>query len=249
MEKYGFDKSWTEEQRRLGLIERCYDQATTARLARLGVSPGWKCLEVGAGNGSISRWMRDRVAPSGRVVALDLDTRFIDEEPGIEVRRGDILVDDVESDAYDLVFCRAVLHHVVGRQVDALRKMASALRPGGVLLAEEPWLGAVLASRTPAYARAWGALDDAMPADYGWAVTLPTALQEAGLVEIETCGEAVIVRGGTPEAELYRLTIEAVRARVPTDVDIDSGLKVLLDPSAFEPGVVWYSAWGRREIA
>ena len=49
--EYGFDKSWTEEQRRTRLIERCYDQATTARLARLGVSPGWKCLEVGAGNG------------------------------------------------------------------------------------------------------------------------------------------------------------------------------------------------------
>jgi hypothetical protein len=78
---------------------------------------------------------------------------------------------------------------------------------------------------------------------------LPTALQEAGLVEIETCAEAVIVRGGTPEAELYRLTIEAVRARVPTDVDIDSGMEILLDPSAFEPGVVWYSAWGKREIA
>jgi hypothetical protein len=37
-----------------------------------------------------------------------------------------------------------------------------------------------------------------------------------------------------------------VRDRIPTDVDIDSGLAHLRDLTAFEPGVVWYSTWGRR---
>jgi hypothetical protein len=29
-------------------------------------------------------------------------------------------------------------------------------------------------------------------------------------------------------------------------VDIDAGLDLLKDPTTFEPGVVWYYAWGRR---
>lgn len=129
--------------------------------------------------------------------------------------------------------------------------MAAALRfrPGGVLLEEAPYLGAMLASRAPAWVTAFQALHNAMPnADYAWAVALPTALHAAGLSEIEASGEAEVVRGATPQAELLRLTLEAVRERVP-DTDIDSGIEVLLDVGAFEPGVVWYTAWGRRDRA
>ncbi len=128
--------------------------------------------------------------------------------------------------------------------------MAAALRPGGVLVAEEPYLGAMLASRTPAWVTTFQALHDAMPnADYAWAVALPAALHAAGLNEIEASADADVVRGATPEAELLRLTIEAVRERIPADTDIDAGIEVLRDAEAFEPGVVWYTAWGRRDRA
>jgi SAM-dependent methyltransferase len=110
---YGFDKSWSQEQRRLALIEQCYDPPTTARLDRLGVARGWRCLEIGAGNGSISHWLCNRVAPDGRVVAMDLNTRFLKDEPRIEVRQGDFLTEPVEQDFYDLVSCRATrVHHL-----------------------------------------------------------------------------------------------------------------------------------------
>ena len=183
MQGYGFDPSWSDERRRLALIERCYDPATTSRLEELGVGAGWQCLEAGAGGGSIARWLRDRVNPGGRVVALDLDIRFVENERGIEARRCDILAAELEADTYDLVHCRALLHHLPGKQLAALRRMAAALRfrPGGVLLEEEPYLGAMLASRTPAWVTAFQALHNAMPnADYAWAVALPTALHAAG---------------------------------------------------------------------
>jgi SAM-dependent methyltransferase len=187
------------------------------------------------------------VSRGGKVVALDLDIRFIENEPGVEARQGNILEAELEGDTYDLVHCRALLHHLRGEEVAALRRMVAALRPGGLLVAEEPYLGAMLASRTPAYAAVFEALHHAMPnADYAWAVALPAALHAAGLSEIETRGHAEVVRGATPQAELLRLTVEAVRERIPADTDIDSGLDVLRDPEAFEPGVVWYSAWGRR---
>jgi SAM-dependent methyltransferase len=250
MSGYGFDPSWSDERRRLALIERCYDPMTISRLAELGVAAGWRCVDVGAGGGSIARWLRDRVGPDGSVVAVDLDTRFFENEPGIESRRLDILADELERDAYDLVHCRLLLIHLRGKQLDAARRLVAALRPDGVLLASEIYLGAMLASPTPALASVWRAFHEAMPnADYGWAPGLPATLQAAGLTNVEAFGYADVVRGGTPEAESLRLTVEAVRERIPANVGIDAGLNRLRDPTAFEPGLVWYTAWGRRSAS
>jgi SAM-dependent methyltransferase len=179
--------------------------------------------------------------------ADNLDARFFENEAGIEARRLDILTDELEHDACDLVHCRLLLHHLRGRQLDAVRRMVAVLRPGGVLLTTECYLGAMLASPTPALALAWRVFHEAMPnADYAWAPALPATLLAADLTNVEASAHADLVRGGTPEAELLRLTVEAVRERIPTDVDIDSGLAHLRDPTALEPGIVWYSAWGRR---
>jgi SAM-dependent methyltransferase len=249
VDRYGFDPSWDDEQRRLALLEHCLDQVTTTILTSLGVGVGSKCLEVGAGNGSIARWLRDQVTPSGQVVALDLDIRYFKDDPGIDARECDILVDEIEHDNFDLVHCRALLHHLPGSEVNALRRLASALRPGGVLVAEEPWFGAMFASPTPALATMWKALDDAMPADYMWAVGLAQALHDAGLTEIEMSGDAHLIRGGSPEAQLFQLTIAAVRDRIPAGIDLDTGLSLLNDSDVFEPSTVWYSAWGKREPA
>jgi SAM-dependent methyltransferase len=248
VEGYGFDPSWSDERRRLALIERCYDPITTSRLTELGVAAGWRCLDVGAGGGSIARWLRDRVGPDGSVVAIDLDTRFFENEPGIEARQADILADDIEQDAFDLVHCRLLLHHLRGRQLEAVRRMASALRPGGLLFVSECYLGAMLASPTRAFAEMWRGFYAAMPnADYDWAVAVPATVQAAGLVAVDARGDVDLMRGGTPLAELLRLTVEAVRARAPDDVDVDAGLRVFGEPAAFEPSIVWYTAWGRRE--
>src|SRR5882757_6137206 len=78
----------------------------SSMLEQIGVGEGWRCLDVGAGGGSISRWLRDRVGPDGRVVSVDLDTRFVEDEPGIEALQLDILSDDLEQEAFDLVHCR-----------------------------------------------------------------------------------------------------------------------------------------------
>lgn len=96
------------ESRRLRLLEACRDPGTIRRLDRLGVSRGWGCLEVGAGHGSITRWLAERVGPTGSVIAADIDPRFLTDMPaGVDVRRFDIRHDDLEVDTYDLVHCRA----------------------------------------------------------------------------------------------------------------------------------------------
>jgi hypothetical protein len=57
------------ERERLAVLTRIADPITTRCLTDLG--PGWRCLDVGAGDGSVARWL------AGRVVATDLNPRFL----------------------------------------------------------------------------------------------------------------------------------------------------------------------------
>ena len=65
------------EYERLRLIEKAFDPTTQRRLLATGIQPGWQCLEVGAGAGSISRFLAEKVGPKGRVVAADIAPRFV----------------------------------------------------------------------------------------------------------------------------------------------------------------------------
>ncbi|HEY2205772.1 MAG TPA: SAM-dependent methyltransferase, partial [Pseudonocardia sp.] len=84
------------ERRRLRHLEAWHDPATVRHLRATGIGAGWRCLEVGAGGGSITRWLGEQVGTSGSVVALDADPRYLTDLPGtVEVRRHDLLVDDL----------------------------------------------------------------------------------------------------------------------------------------------------------
>ena len=98
------------------------DPIERAHITQLGVRPGWRCLELGSGNGSIAQALAEHVAPTGHVVASDIDLRFIVDlqMPCLEIRQIDILHDSVEEGSYDFVV------------------MITALKPGGALLSMEP---------------------------------------------------------------------------------------------------------------
>jgi len=127
------------EVERLTILERIYDPDTIAWVERTGVTSGWHCLVPGAGQGSMARWLAHRVGPSGRVLATDVDTAVLAQSAftNLDVRRHDILTDELEQDAFDLVLVRYLLTHLVGRQQVAVGRLVEALRPGGWLVVEE----------------------------------------------------------------------------------------------------------------
>jgi ubiquinone/menaquinone biosynthesis C-methylase UbiE len=69
---------------------------------------------VGGGGGSITEWLCQQVGPRGQVVATDINTRFLEalDYPNLEVRHHDILADELEPAAFDLVHVRFVLMHL-----------------------------------------------------------------------------------------------------------------------------------------
>ncbi len=138
MTDYMLDNAWRQARERLAALEAWLDPGTTRHLEALGVGAGWRCLEVGAGGGSVAAWLGARVGPSGYVLATDIDTRFLDAlaAPNVEVRQHDIVTEALPEGAFDLVHARAVLEHLPQHE-RALGRMAAALKPGGWLLVED----------------------------------------------------------------------------------------------------------------
>src|ERR1700758_3786464 len=89
---FAADAEAGDELERLKLIEAAFDAHTFRHLDTIGVEIGWRCLEVGAGAGSVVRGLSERVGATGKVVAADIDPRFIGDlqQANIEVRRCDI---------------------------------------------------------------------------------------------------------------------------------------------------------------
>src|SRR5215471_5660110 len=79
-DRYAYDHAWSEERVRLAGLEAALDPGTNAHLLRLGLGPGSRCLEVGAGGGAVAFWLAEQVSPGGSVVATDLETDFLESE-------------------------------------------------------------------------------------------------------------------------------------------------------------------------
>jgi SAM-dependent methyltransferase len=100
------------------------------------------CLEIGCGGGDVARDLAGMVAPSGRVLATDIDDVQLDiarDEsraiPNLDYRRSDI-TQEIPEGPFDLVHARFVLTHIADPAA-ALGRVKSALKPGGALVLED----------------------------------------------------------------------------------------------------------------
>ena len=100
----------------------------------IGVSPGWRCCDVGAGAGSVARALHDR---AGTVVALDADTRYLEplQSGSFSVVEADVESAELPADL-DLLHARFLLDLLADPRA-IIEKFISALRPGGWLFLEE----------------------------------------------------------------------------------------------------------------
>jgi SAM-dependent methyltransferase len=137
---YLLDHSWEHEHARLSILAQALDPYTIRHLETIGVTTGWRCLEVGGGIGTIAQWLSQRVGSTGYVLVTDLECDFLEAiaSPNLEVRQHNICIDPLEANSFDLVHSRAVLEHMPfsARQA-AINNMLSALKPGGWLCIED----------------------------------------------------------------------------------------------------------------
>ncbi len=129
---------------RLRVLSRVWGDTTESLLRSVGVGPGMRCLDVGCGAGDVSLLLASLVGPSGAVVDSDSDGVQLDlvraECQRLGVTTVELVLEDVMelevSGAYDVVYSRFVLEHLPD-PLEALRRMWRAVRPGGLLVAED----------------------------------------------------------------------------------------------------------------
>jgi SAM-dependent methyltransferase len=256
---YAYDHGWSEERIRLAGLESVLDEGTRQHLTRLGVGAGSRCLEIGAGAGSVAGWLASQVGADGEVVATDLETDFLESRaasyPSLKVLRHDISAEELPG-GFDLVHARWLVEWLPDRRL-ALARMAAALRPGGSLLVEEPDFVTIFgAAEPPALRRAMLAgmryLQSTGPVDVEYGRRLVDDLDAAGLVDVAAEGRCAIVRGGSPPAAHFLgLTLEKLRHGMMashriSEGELDSALAALQDPSLTVVMPMTVAAWGRR---
>ena len=215
MSGYALPHGLAGEEQRLALMSTLLDPFEFACMERLGVGPGCRCLEFGCGNGSISLALAERVAPTGLVIASDINISYISrlKGPCLQVRRIDILQDPIEESSYDFVVARALLHHVPSAR-NCLQRMLTALKPGGVLLSIEPdMLPCTVAE--PASMRAFwqGWLNWSVEAgiDYFLGREIPAWLDSLGVEDIASEGHTAIFNGRSDWANYWMATIRELQ--------------------------------------
>ena len=81
----------------------CSTEKRIANLASVGIEPGWNCLDVGAGGGTIATWLCTQVGPRGGVTATDINTRFLKSirRPNLQIQRHDIVSDSLPEGRFE----------------------------------------------------------------------------------------------------------------------------------------------------
>lgn len=255
---YAFDNAGAQTRRRFVALPALYDPTTKRHMRDRGLGRGWNCLEIGAGNGSIAAWLAQQVAPTGSVLATDIDTRFLDslEVPCLTVQRHDIVTDPLPNGFYDLIHARLVLIHLPQRQA-VLERMIEALKPGGWLVIEDFDCSSVDADpdvdQVPDPPTSIAALQTVLTArgcDRLYGRRIAWLLRTHGLQDVEAESRGLLCTGASLFSSLMQANIEQVRDEIletgVTPAKFDADHARMDDPSeAFLTPTMW-SAWGRR---
>jgi SAM-dependent methyltransferase len=259
--EYLFEHAWELERRRLDLLEQVFDPGTVEHLGRIPLPIGGRCLEVGAGAGSIARWMCDRVGPDGWVVATDLDTGFLEQltEKNLEIRRHDIVAGELEEGAYDLVHSRLVLDHLPARR-QVLKRMAAALRPGGWMVQEVfDWSSLVVPAACTGgelHTRLHEGLRAVFAAVGGsseYGRHLPLEFLAADLVDVGAEGRVHVALPGTPAGAWWQMSLTALRDPLlgsggMSEPEVDAALAACDEDGYCSLYPTLVTVWGRRPL-
>jgi SAM-dependent methyltransferase len=253
--KYVFDNAAPQAQARLAALADVHDEGTIRHLLARGVTDGWKCLEIGGGLGTITRWLSDRVGAPGYVLTTDINTRFLATigRDNVEVRRHDVLTDPLPDSTFDVAYARLVVEHLSDPDL-ALARMVMAIKPGGWLIVEDFEVGssgaddlAECAFKTLAAMRRVTARAGA---DLRLGLSLGHRFRARGLVHVGHEGRVRLYRGNSAAARLARLNFEQLREEILatglTAAEFEADL-ARLDDEEFEwrSPTLW-TAWGQR---
>jgi len=251
--------STDDEAARLGKLQGLHDEASIRRLGALGVGPGRHCLELGAGAGSIARWMADQVGPSGSVTAVDRDAGQLGplgRAPNVSVIEDDLVTMAFAEAAFDVIHSRSVLMHV-DEATAVVSKLVPALRPGGAMLFEEADGAPAATAIDPP--EPFVAVMVPLARRWTWARGLAHLLTGLGMVDVHDDVRDGPLTGGSAVGVFWQHTLRSIRPLLTAssltggadggpvdDATVDAMLALLDDPDFCVPFALRHNVSGRR---
>jgi SAM-dependent methyltransferase len=235
-------------------------------LDRVGVTEGWRVIDLGCGPSGILDLLADRVGPAGRVVGLDFEpanvalarefaaTRGL---ANVEVMQGDAHRTDFPPASFDLVHARTLLINIPDPAA-AVAEMVRLARPGGWVAVLEPDGVSVCYPPLPAWDRLIEIFLSAQRVDGADSFIgrrLPELFRQAGLADIGVAAMADIYPAGnsrrTIRADLVRsMRPKILAAGIASERELDEVDQAvrghLSDPDTLVMPNLLFLAWGRR---
>ncbi|TDD81099.1 class I SAM-dependent methyltransferase [Actinomadura darangshiensis] len=240
---YLFDTASELGLHHMNFLENLFDPITADRLDAVGVRAGARCLDIGAGGGSVTRRLAGMAGPAGKVVSIDLDIDHLTAAPGVTVLRHDITEGVPPGGPFDLIHARLVLVHLPARE-RVLTMLVDALAPGGSLvlgeLTDRP--PRVLSAPSPADAELFKRIQylsmeivgPAAGQSFLWGTEVAHRMADAGLVDVQGVEYCRITRGGDDGCLLHRnLNVQAEPALLAagaTAEELERYRELMLDP-------------------
>ncbi|WP_340609694.1 class I SAM-dependent methyltransferase [Xenorhabdus bharatensis] len=259
MSSYTLDNSYRQASYRLSLLEHHLDPMTQRRIKMLDLAQGSRCLEIGAGNGSIAKWLCRHVGASGSVVATDINTTLLEhiELPNLEIWEHDILKSELPDSSFDFIHARWVLYHLPSNLEYVIQRMINALRPSGILLLEDIDFFPINTSSSAVYREFMTALANAMATSSGrdgfCMRNLPKIIATTELTQVGGEGDLPVIQGGGAAAKFVELTAVQIREKMLADSSLsldkfERGLQLLNSPDFWAFGAANIAVWGRKNI-
>jgi SAM-dependent methyltransferase len=258
MQPYILDNTSALEYKRLDLMSKILDPWTRGYLTALGAGPGWRCLELGGGNGSIAEWLCATVGLSGSVTSIDLTPTLLElvPAPNLTVRQLDLRTGELPPAAYDLVTCRALLHQIAAYAPAVLARMADALKPGGWLLVQEPDFSLAPTTEPEAWATVWkGLIEWGRDQGVDWLIgrKLPGLVSGLGLGAAQAKTDVQNIRGRDRGAVYFQMFFDEVRDRVVRSgrldaAAFDAAAALLDDPGSWTQCWMMTAVWARKPL-
>jgi SAM-dependent methyltransferase len=260
--KYALDNANPHGVAHLNGLSGLLDEFTRRRVNETAELAGARCLELGAGNGSVAVWLAEQVGPEGSVIAIDIEPRHVPAAAGLTVLQGDLSRDPLPSGPFDLIHARMVMPFLANRH-ELVPQLCAMLAPGGTLLIEDLDARPMdvgdevlhVPADTPEVADLWNRYSTLMAdifttagTDGAFAATLHAAFIAAGLVDVESIRYGKSWRGGEPGSWWNAGALAQFRARLAErdfgDAEVDALLAALTNPDFHISGRVICSTSG-----
>jgi SAM-dependent methyltransferase len=244
------------EEHRLAVLAHVMSGPTTRLFEEIGVAPGWDCLDVGSGGGQVTTALAGLVAPNGSVIGVDTDettllhaaTSARDEGVGnVHFEKADAYALPYR-DRFDLAYARLVLCYLT-EPVRALREMAAAVRPGGVVAVEDIFTDSLRSEpATPALddlRRIYGATVRAHGGDPTIGPRLPAMFRAAGFADVHASSVVNVLRTSEEKGFLVAL-VDSMRAATldagEASADEVDAVRAGIEAAAADPSCTFYQA-------